>query len=105
MNIQNRQRIEREIVSAALECFIAQGFKVQVDNGEEYSEPFSSVEETLKNMFQTDEEYVYVLNTTGRKIGWVQFVYGNDGWDVICNYTTNLEKYLTMAQEVSEKYQ
>ena len=25
---------------------------------------------------------------------WVWFVYGNDGWDVVCDYTINLESII-----------
>lgn len=36
--------------------------------------------------------------------GWVYVVMGNDGWDVISDYTTNLEPLMSGANRLAEKY-
>jgi hypothetical protein len=36
--------------------------------------------------------------------GWVLFIYGNDGWDVISDYTCNLEPIMGPANELSEQH-
>jgi len=42
------------------------------------------------------------LADTKTPIGWVRFVMGNDGYDVINDYTTNLEKVLKRANQVAD---
>jgi hypothetical protein len=42
-----------------------------------------------------DDCRVYLMNADGKTAnGWVYLVYGNDGWDLISDYTTNLEDML-----------
>lgn len=43
------------------------------------------------------------FDTTGKRIGWVRMIYGNDGWDVMADYTTNLEDVLTDANKLADK--
>jgi hypothetical protein len=40
---------------------------------------------------------------TRRSFGWVRFIYGNDGWDVINDYTTNLEPVIAGVNALAEK--
>ena len=35
--------------------------------------------------------------------GWVRFVFGNSGYDVINDYSTNLEKFLKPVFEIADK--
>lgn len=42
------------------------------------------------------------VSWTERPIGWVRFVYGNDGHDVISDYTTNLESVLEPINAYAE---
>lgn len=41
-----------------------------------------------------DDCHLFVRDGNGNRKGWVRFVYGNDGWDVMNDYTTNLEDVL-----------
>lgn len=64
-------------------------------------------------MFATDEEYILVWftkpiadpdeSTDNRPNAWVKLVYGNDGWDVICDYTINLETIIDPINDYSMK--
>jgi hypothetical protein len=36
--------------------------------------------------------------------GWIHFVYGNDGYDVICDMTVSLEPYLPDTLAIAEGY-
>lgn len=45
--------------------------------------------EILTRCFQTDEETIYLKKGVG--IGHIYCVYGNDGWDVISDYTSSLD--------------
>jgi hypothetical protein len=52
----------------------------------------------------TDEDYLHLHPPVGRK-SWVRLVYGNDGWDVICDYGGygDVDALLAGALALSEK--
>lgn len=99
MNIDTRQRIERQIARQTAKDLIAAGYRVAVFDGEEIALTASTdVRAIMAAMFSTDEDYLIAM-TPGedgkmKRAGWVRFIYGNSGWDVINDYTTNLEAAL-----------
>jgi hypothetical protein len=100
-----RVRVEREIATAAVRSAVQYGYTFGIDNGDAEEIRTSTEEKTLAAMFQTDDERLYLYSGGQAKpVGWVYFVYGNDGWDVISDYTVNLEELLTAAHAVSAKY-
>lgn len=120
MSVKMRQEIERKIIKAFVTQAIEAGYNITVDDGEEYPlRNSTSVSEIMKAIMTTDEdrlwidaklthsylenlkEDVYYVNSA---LGWVYLVYGNDGWDVIADYTTNLEHLMTEADKISEHY-
>ncbi|EGJ6041353.1 hypothetical protein OR449_002329 [Salmonella enterica subsp. enterica serovar Montevideo] len=105
MNVETRQRIERRIAQAAAKGLIAAGYKVAVFDGEEVAlQATDNVRAVVGAMFSTDEDYLFVHPADGgERIGWVRFIYGNDGWDVINDYTTNLEDCLQAANELADE--
>ena len=106
--MEKRQRIEKEIVRQVVESLTAAGFKLNIDVDGDYTLliPTNDVEKLVGAMFQTDEERLYVFRE-GQKnpFGWVFFVYGNDGWDVIADFTVNVEDYLTDAMTMADNFQ
>lgn len=55
----------------------------------------------LSRLMETDEDYLRVFD--GEKwFGWVRLVYGNDGPDVVNDYTTNLETVLKPVNEYAD---
>jgi hypothetical protein len=110
-----RQIVEREICTEIVKSLLRAGFSISVDNGDNNGEDFEiarshSKTAVLKAMFQTDDEHLYVYNRSPHAagaFGWVRFVYGNDGWDVLSDYSVNLEKFIgdgTPVQKVVDKY-
>lgn len=113
--IKARQRVERSIARRVILDALRAGYTLSVFDGEEatllYSDDSKSI---LKALFTTDEDWLLFHNADNdRKLdtrgippndGWVQFVYGNDGYDVISNYTINLERVLTGAFALADKY-
>jgi hypothetical protein len=76
-----------------------------VCDGEEVTLKLSrSAEDVLKAMFTTDEDILYVHDASGKQIGWVFFIYGNDGYDVVHDYTTNLEPIMKTADAIADQY-
>ncbi len=106
MSIKMRQEVEKKIASALIEDGLKAGYLIGVDNGGDEMElkPCNDKETILKAMFLTDEEHL-IFDKDGKQTGWVFFVYGNDGWDVISDYSVNLEHVMTGANKVSKHYQ
>ncbi len=105
MNVKMRQLVEKEIVTAVVKQALAAGFALSVNNGGDEMEIEDVMDESavLAAMFATDEDLLY-FSKEGKDLGWVLFVYGNGGWDVISDYTLSVEPHLTEAEKVSEKY-
>jgi hypothetical protein len=107
-----RQEVERKIARAFIREAIKQGYAINIDNGAgdtengyELPEPSRDAAAILKAMFATDDERLYLFKAgAAEPCGWCWFVYGNDGWDVITDYTTNLEPLMGPANKLSEKY-
>ena len=106
MSVKMRQIVEREITTAVVDALLAAGFSLSIDNGDEITAHSKSRKNILNSMYLTDEEHLYAVKE-GKTTAWVYFVYGNDGWDVISDYTVNLESLIgdgTDVQKVIDKY-
>lgn len=115
MSVKMRQEVERKIVQAAIKQLLAAGFSLDVNDGEETTLKHSTdAAAIVAAMFTTDEDYLFVNEPGagspaaalkgGSRIGWVRFIYGNDGYDVMSDYTVNLESQLTEANKLAESY-
>ena len=104
--VQPRIRLEQRIVRKAVKALLAAGYALATEQGEHRfygpSRPSLKASEVLADCCETDEEYLGVFKAEQangttyhvQPLGYVYFVYGNDGWDVISDYTTNLEPVL-----------
>src|SRR5690242_16804194 len=112
MRLTLRQRVERTIARRVVLDALAAGWELNVNNGgDDHELPrfTRKAKEVLDAMFATDEEYL-ILRKPAESwrptlSGWVRFIYGNDGWDVVNDYTTNLDSVMTTANRLAEKYQ
>ncbi len=101
-----RQLVERKIASALIRdgLFAGYSISVDIDSGREcVLEKSINRKEILNAMFSVDEEFL-IFYKDNKQVGWVFFVYGNDGWDVISDYTVNLEHIMGNANKLSERY-
>lgn len=109
MTVKQRQLVERTIAEAAIDSALAKGYKLSVDNGadgdddnvRDFETLSADKADILSRMFQTDEDYLFVWQATGAvakygdrdattgRAGWIRFIYGNSGWDVISDYSDN----------------
>lgn len=116
MNIETRQRIERQIVRQLVKDALAQGYRlaVSLERGYDVDEMLlgsTNVSEIMKAAFAGDEAHLFVQPATGNVVengqvisnGWVYIVLGNDGYDVISDYTTNLESLLFDTSRLAER--
>lgn len=110
-----RINVEQKIVRKIVKALLKAGYFLRTDeqtHDPRPNIPTDSAEEILKEMMEVDDEFLGVwkpqditLGMTGRPMGWVRFVYGNDGWDVISDYTTNLEAIIDpICDWVSKTY-
>ncbi len=106
MTVEQRRDIEKKIVTRTLETLIKAGYQISVNDGEEIVISRStSVEAILDKMFSVDEEQIYVYKQGEEKRqGWILFVYGNDGWDVIADHTSRLEEVLAPVAEYANEF-
>lgn len=49
-------------------------------------------------MFQTDEDFIYLYSQDGARCGWFRLIYGNDGWDVVNDYSTNMQEIMDAVE-------
>ena len=94
---------------AMLKCLIAEllehGFALSVNDGEEEVVKQSrDPEKIFQACRSTDQDLLIVFHLEPRglrQIGWIKLVYGNDGWDLLSDYTINLEPFLVKTQTLS----
>lgn len=103
-SVRFRGQVEQLIVTKVVDLALAAGYRVSVDDGGEELPITKERAEVLNQLVNTDEDRLYVYRADiDRPFGWVYFVYGNDGFDVISDYTTNLEELLAPAHELANK--
>ncbi len=106
MSVKMRQHVERLIARALIKDALAAGYSINIDNGGdtfELPEPSVDIKKILETMFATDDEKL-IFYKDGKRAGWVWFVYGNDGYDAICDYTTNLDHIMGGANKMSDRF-
>lgn len=108
LGLKARIALEKQIARAVVTAAIAAGYTFGIDNGGDDDEMVktSALTEKMNEMFQTDDDRLY-LYRNGKTVGWIWFVYGNDGWDVISDYIDKpeIEALMTKANEIAEKAQ
>ncbi len=103
-DISDRIAIERSIVEKVAKALIGAGYQLTVNDGEEdvleYSTDVSAV---LAAMFSTDEDYLKATQAgPAGHSGWVRFIYGNGGYDVINDHTIGEEFEAALAPVFAE---
>lgn len=92
-----RARMELIIVNALLKLLSEKGYSIEVEEYEGEATP-----DIKDACFNLDEVHL-LLTKDGEKAGWIFLVMGNNGFDLISDYTTNLEKLLKPIFEISDK--
>ena len=98
--VRPRARMELKIVNQLLRSAKAAGYKLKVYEYEEDGETGYDVKAAIFNL---DEARVEVYNAEDRRIGTILLVMGNDGYDVISDYTTNLEGFLAECDALADE--
>jgi hypothetical protein len=96
------RELERDIVGILIRDGLAAGYALGVYDGEEIAlAPSVDPVAILEAMFSVDDEYL-TYHKGGKRVGWVRLVYGNGGWDVVADHTTNLGHVITGAEAFAE---
>ena len=102
-SVTRRQKTESRIASRAVSALLAAGYWLAVCQGDEDEQPASRYKrDIMKLLGECDEDRVIVYSPAKGRVGWVHLVYGNDGNDVIADYTTNLEPQLQAVNTYAE---
>ena len=95
--------MERQIVRKVIDDALGAGYTLSVFDGEEETlTDNADAQRIFDAMFTTDDDRLYFLKG-GAQVGWVHFIYGESGWDVISDYTTRLEMVLDGASILSDQ--
>lgn len=102
-----RIKVEQMIVVKAVDALLAAGYALVVDDSQigdesQYrpAQPTTNRAEILAQMMETDDDALRVLKD--RYEGWVHFIYGNDGYDVISDYTMSLDNVLEPVHKYAD---
>ncbi len=93
MEIQIVNKILADAKKAGYECSI-------IDYEDEGDKEYKS--DIRGALFNLDQAYL-VFHKDKKRIGWVFLVFGNSGYDLICDYTTNLEEFLKGANDLGDR--
>lgn len=96
--------IEQDIVTRTVDVLLAAGFLLQTDILEDPrpEQPTTDRANIIAEVAEVDDEFLGVFYQDGTRKGWVRFVYGNNGEDVISDYTTNLESVLKPVNDYAD---
>jgi hypothetical protein len=100
--------MEDLIMRKAIETILAAGKTISVfDGGETVVVKSTDPDEIFNALRSTGEDVIRVYGSDGIYDGMIQFIYGNDGYDVIADNSTSLEGLLEpvtkLADELEEK--
>jgi hypothetical protein len=104
--IKRRIAVEQKIARFTVKKLIEAGFKLSVYDGEAVTVKRSQDAVAICNaMATTDEDRLFVYDSDKQeRFGWIYFVYGNDGYDVISDYTTNLDPQMEAINKYAENF-
>lgn len=99
--VAKRLAVERKMLKAILAELLGAGYAISVYNGGDGPEVSKAVDKAplwdACGNADLDELVIWrkdAQTLRWKRYGWVQLVYGNDGWDLMSDYSTNLEAVL-----------
>lgn len=103
-SVQRRIRIEADVIDKIVTRLIATGRWVpaSVDYGDD-PVPVKTSEDVLREVFSVDQAHVYFHSTDGVHQRWFFAVLGNDGWDVINDYSGYDDDFSAIIEKVTDE--
>jgi len=103
-SVTRRQKVEQRIASALVSSLLGRGYSLAVaQGGEDEGLATTNKRRILALLGECDEDYLFVYSPhLVPRIGWVRLIYGNDGNDVIADYSCNLEPEIAPVSAFAE---
>lgn len=92
------------VIRKCIRTLLQAGYVLSVNDGENVTLKNSgNVKDIFAAMQTTDEDYLLV-SSKGSDVhfGWVRFIYGNEPWEVINDFSTNLSAALAPVNAFCE---
>lgn len=101
-----RIALEQAIVTEVIKILLNEEFAITVYDEEACTliSRSTSIKAITEELFQSDENAIAVYTKSGGFVGEVQFIYGNDGIDVVHDYSRSLENILDPLLDDLEKH-
>ena len=99
--------VEEQVMKAVINSLLEAGYALGVNDGEEETVTNSrDPDEVFAAMKTTDQDYLLARKPTASdaQSGWVRFIYGNEGHEVVNDYTTNLEPVMGPIFEALDEF-
>lgn len=108
-NLQNRIKAEKAITKALIKTIADLGYSIQVWDGEEMHKELTKTE-ALDHAMAVDECSIYaykIIDGVKSTKAMFYMVYGNDGYDVICDCSVNeiTDQILAVVQPICDKWE
>lgn len=105
-SVCQRIAVEHKIVKKTIKTLLAAGYLLSVNDGEGVTGLTIDEATLYSHLFDLDDAYLEVFrrDAPSVRLGWVRFVFGNDGFDVISDYTTSLEEILKPVNEYANRF-
>lgn len=88
MKVEQRQNIEKKIITCIVQEAIKKGFLLTIYDGDAHPIKGSNDEAAImKELFACDEEWIILHDQDKQWVGSMLFIYGNDGYDVVADYS------------------
>lgn len=100
VKVRARARIEMKIVDSIIASAKRDGYKLVVTDYEPDDDMNGDIRAQLFNL---DDAHVLVIDGNGNQLGWVYLVFGNDGYDLVSDYTLSLESFLEDTNKLANK--
>lgn len=117
MSLAMQNEVETKILTAAVDQLLAAGFRltVSLERGYDLDECLIASTDQAKIIKEAragDDCHIFIHAAQGEavvddqlnSIGWLYFVWANDGWDCLSDYTVNLESHLAQAHAIASHY-
>ncbi len=103
--VKIRIKIEEKIASRVIDDLLANDYLISVDDGMVTTVVKSADKQMILHAMSSaddDRLYVYKKDDPFRLHGWIRFFYGNDGWDVVNDYTLSLDHIMVPIEAWAE---
>lgn len=98
---RGRAKMELQIVRQVLADLHEAHYTIEVFDGDEHIADLTDYQ-IVDMLFNLDEAHLFVRKLHQSKSEFVFFVFGNEGWNVVSDYSTGLEEVLKKSELLAD---